>query len=92
MSNTLFATFFILGLQLNIGQRNIMGNFKKLQGFVSEMKNTSSLNTKKEILGNYSTDNFITKVLEYTYNPYKQFNVTGKFYEHHLSMEQNELF
>jgi len=54
-----------------------MGNFKKLQGFVSEMKNTSSLNTKKEILGNHSTDNFITKVLEYTYNPYKQFNVTS---------------
>jgi len=54
-----------------------MGNFKKLQGFVTEMKNTSSLITKKEILGKHSTDDFITKVLEYTYNPYKQFHATS---------------
>ena len=55
-----------------------MEDFKELQQFVNEMKDTSSLNAKKEILANYANNTFITEVLEYTYNPYKQFNVTSK--------------
>ena len=55
-----------------------MEDFKELQQFVNEMKDTSSLNAKKEILANYADNTFITQVLEYTYNPYKQFNVTSK--------------
>jgi len=55
-----------------------MEDFKELQQFVNEMKDTSSLNAKKEILANYADNTFITEVLEYTYNPYKQFHVTSK--------------
>jgi len=49
---------------------------EELQQFVDDMQATSSSLDKVEILKNQS--NFITKVLEYTYNPYKQYNVTSK--------------
>jgi DNA ligase-1 len=55
-----------------------MKNLEKLQAFVNEMKNTSSLLKKKEIIKKYENDAFITKVLHYVYNPYKQFHVTSK--------------
>jgi DNA ligase-1 len=44
--------------------------------FVEQMQATSSSLDKVEILKNQS--DFIKKVLEYTYNPYKQYNVTSK--------------
>jgi len=53
-------------------------NLKRLQNFVNEMKNTSSLLKKKDIIKNYENDAFITKALHYVYNPYKQFYVTSK--------------
>ena len=49
---------------------------EELQQFVNQMRATSSSLDKVEILKKQSE--FIQKVLEYTYNPYKQYNVTSK--------------
>jgi len=49
---------------------------EELQQFVNQMRATSSSLDKVEILKKQS--DFIKKVLEYTYNPYKQYNVTSK--------------
>ena len=49
---------------------------QELKEFVSQMRATSSSLDKVEILKKQSE--FIQKVLEYTYNPYKQYNVTSK--------------
>ena len=68
-----------------------MKNLEKLQNFVDEMKNTSSLNTKKEILKKYKNDVFITSVLNYTYNPYKQFHVTSKTLKKNIGLGTVEL-
>ena len=49
---------------------------QKLRQFVDDMRATSSSLDKVEILKQQSE--FIQKILEYTYNPYKQYNVTSK--------------
>ena len=49
---------------------------EELQLFVKQMRATSSSLDKVEILKKQS--DFIKKVLEYTYNPYKQYYVTSK--------------
>jgi len=49
---------------------------KELKEFVEQMRDTSSSLEKVEILKQQSE--FIKKVLEYTYNPYKQYYVTSK--------------
>ena len=49
---------------------------KELKEFVDKMQATSSSLDKVEILKQQSE--FIKKILEYTYNPYKQFYVTSK--------------
>jgi DNA ligase-1 len=49
---------------------------EELRQFVDQMQATSSSLDKVEILKKQS--NFIKKVLEYTYNPYKQYYVTSK--------------
>jgi len=49
---------------------------KELKEFVEQMRDTSSSLDKVEILKQQSE--FIQKVLEYTYNPYKQYYVTSK--------------
>ena len=49
---------------------------EELKLFVEQMRATSSSLDKVEILKQQSE--FIQKVLEYTYNPYKQYNVTSK--------------
>ena len=49
---------------------------QELKEFVEQMRATSSSLDKVEILKKQS--DFIQKVLEYTYNPYKQYNVTSK--------------
>ena len=48
---------------------------EELRQFVDQMQATSSSLDKVEILKKQS--DFIQKVLEYTYNPYKQYNVTS---------------
>ena len=47
-----------------------------LRGFVNDMRATSSSTQKVAIIA--QSDAFIHKVLEYTYNPFKQYFVTGK--------------
>ena len=47
-----------------------------LRGFVNDMRATSSSTQKVAIIAH--SDAFIHKVLEYTYNPFKQYFVTGK--------------
>ena len=49
---------------------------QELRRFVDDMRATSSSLDKVEILKQQSE--FIQKVLEYTYNPYKQYNITSK--------------
>ena len=49
---------------------------EELRLFVEQMRATSSSLDKVEILKQQS--DFIKKVLEYTYNPYKQYYVTSK--------------
>ena len=49
---------------------------KELSQFIEEMRATSSATDKVAIIKRSSA--FIHKVLEYTYNPYKQYNVTSK--------------
>ena len=49
---------------------------KELKEFVEQMRDTSSSLEKVEILKQQSE--FIQKILEYTYNPYKQYYVTSK--------------
>ena len=51
----------------------------ELQIFVEQMQATSSSLDKVEILKNkLKTTRFIAKVLNYTYDPYKQYNLTAK--------------
>ena len=51
---------------------------KELQGFVNEMKDTSSLNEKKVIIDSIKNNKFITKALNYALDPYKKYYVTSK--------------
>jgi hypothetical protein len=51
-------------------------NFKLLQKVVDELNSTNSTNDKKVILEKYKNDEFIKKVLYYTYNPFYQYYVT----------------
>jgi len=50
----------------------------KLRHFVGEMKDTTSMIKKKEIIGEYKDISFITEVLKWTLDPYKTYNVTSK--------------
>ena len=54
---------------------------QELKEFVKQMRATSSSNEKVEILKQQS--DFIKQVLEYTYNPYKQYHVTSKTVKKH---------
>ena len=49
---------------------------QKLRLFIDEMQATSSSLDKVAILKKQS--NYIQSILEYTYNPYKQYHVTSK--------------
>ena len=53
-------------------------NLEKLQDFVNKMKNTSSLNEKKVIIGSIQNDEFIKKALNYALDPYKKYYLTSK--------------
>jgi DNA ligase-1 len=51
-------------------------SFDILKSFVVEINSTNSINSKKEILEKYKDNDFIKKVLFYTYNPTFQYYVT----------------
>jgi DNA ligase-1 len=56
-------------------------HLEELQLFVQEMKNTSSLIAKKEIIKSYKGNNYIENALYYTYNPFLKYYVTSKSIE-----------
>ena len=56
-------------------------HLEELQLFVQEMKNTSSLIAKKEIIKSYKGNDYIENALYYTYNPYLKYYVTSKSIE-----------
>ena len=53
-------------------------NYIKLRHFVKEMNETTSILKKKEIIGKYKDNSFITEVLKWTLDPYKTYHVTSK--------------
>ena len=61
-------------------------HLEELQLFVQEMKNTSSLNAKKEIIKSYKGNDFIENALYYTYNPYLKYYVTSKSIEKNIQI------
>ena len=50
----------------------------KLQKYVDEMRESTSVNAKKSILEKYASDEDIKKLLRYTYDPYLKYGVTKK--------------
>jgi len=56
----------------------MLKELKELNKFVNDMKSTSSLNEKKVIIDTIKDNEFITKALNYTYDPYKKYYVTSK--------------
>lgn len=53
-------------------------NFKKLIKFISELNSSNSTNDKVSVFSKeeYSKDEFILKILEYTYSTFKQYGVS----------------
>jgi DNA ligase-1 len=52
-------------------------DFTSLEEFITEMNSSNSTNHKVEVLGRFSSNPFVVRVLQYTYYPYKQFNMTS---------------
>jgi len=61
-------------------------HLEELQLFVQEMKNTSSLIAKKEIIKSYKGNDYIENALYYTYNPYLKYYVTSKSIEKNIQI------
>jgi len=66
-------------------------NFELLNNVVNELNSTNSTNDKKEILSKYKNDEFIKKVLYYTYNPFYQYYVTPDNLEKHYDEDLGTL-
>jgi len=67
-------------------------DFKLLQKVVDELNSTNSTNDKKVILEKYKDDEFIKKVLYYTYNPFYQYYVTPATLEKNYSEDLGVLY
>jgi DNA ligase-1 len=53
-------------------------NFSYLQTFLDEMNSSSSGNHKIATIKKHSDSEFLKKIFNYTYNPYKKYGVTSK--------------
>ena len=53
-------------------------NLNYLQSFINEMNESSSGNYKIETIKKHSDSKFLQMIFNYTYNPYKKYNVTSK--------------
>ena len=53
-------------------------NLDYLQSFINEMNDSSSGNYKIETIKKHSDSEFLQNIFNYTYNPYKKYNVTSK--------------
>lgn len=69
-----------------------MTDFKQLQMIVDELNSTNSTNDKKEILSKYKTNEFLKKVLYYTYNPFYQYYVTPENLEKNYDLDLGTLY
>jgi len=69
-----------------------MEDFAKLQKVVNELNSTNSINDKKAILEKYKNDEFIKKVLYYTYNPFYQYYVTPENLEKNYNDDLGALY
>ena len=67
-------------------------NLEKLQNFVDQMKNTSSLNEKKVIIGSIQNDKFIKKALNYALDPFKKYYLTGKNCRKNADLCMNSIY
>jgi len=72
--------------------RSTLHNLEQLQSFLDEIRSTTSNNQKLEILKNHQTNDFFRKVFNYTYNPFKKYNVHSRNIKKKsdLVAEQNE--
>ena len=53
-------------------------NLNYLQSFIDEMNDSSSGNYKIKTIKKHSNSKFLQMIFNYTYNPYKKYNVTSK--------------
>jgi len=67
-------------------------NLEKLQNFVDQMKNTSSLNEKKVIIGSIQNDKFIKKALNYALDPFKKYYLTSKNCRKNADLCMNSIY
>ena len=67
-------------------------NLEKLQNFVDQMKNTSSLNEKKVIIGSIQNDKFIKKALNYALDPFKKYYLTSKNCRKNANLCMNSIY
>lgn len=69
-----------------------MTDFKLLRTVVDELNSTNSINDKKDILSKYKDNEFIKKVLFYTYNPTFQYYVTPENLEKNYEDDLGTLY
>jgi DNA ligase-1 len=69
-----------------------MTDFPLLQKVVGELNATNSTNDKKLILEKYKSNEFIKKVLYYTYNPFYQYYVTPENLEKNYEDDLGTLY
>jgi DNA ligase-1 len=69
-----------------------MKDFETLSRLIDELNSTNSINEKKLILSRFSNNEFIKKVLYYTYNPFYQYYVTPDTLEKHYEDDLGTLY
>ena len=69
----------------------MQNDFQLLRLMVDELNSTNSINDKKEILSKYD-DEFIKKVIYYTYNPTFQYYVTPENLEKNYELDLGTLY
>jgi DNA ligase-1 len=67
-------------------------NFQLMAQIVDELNSTNSTNDKKEILSKYKSNEFLKKVLYYTYNPFYQYYVTPDNLEKNYDLDLGTLY
>ena len=69
---------------------DLIKDLQRLSVFLEEMNLSSSNNAKLATIKKYSTDEFITKVFYYTFNPYKKYGVHTKVLKKHPELVLSE--
>lgn len=59
---------------------------ERLRAFIEDVNSTNKSSDKKKILKKYENDDFIKKILFYTYHPYKQYFVSSKNLKKHADL------